>query len=255
MGTIGVEEVETRLGGAERCVARERERTIAERKALEAFEAKLRELWGRTHAIQQSPPVGAVAVPSDGQLRSIRDAYESTVMAVDHYEEEYGDTYAESLAAEYSPEISAALTRGTTFDDRCRRAVVSANRAAQERRTAFLGLLETEASAIESASDTLSSIADELATLEKNVESERNFGALDAYYMPPERARARLRGTLAERQAALVEQRRSLMRSVRGPDIPSYLYSELPVRHPIVSTAAELLTETDRVERSIAFSH
>ncbi len=111
------------------------------------------------------------------------------------------------------------------------------------------------AASLASASDTLSSIADELATLEKNVESERNFGALDAYYMPPERARARLRGTLAERQAALVEQRRSLTRSACGPDIPSYLYSELSVRHPIVSTAAELLTETDRVERSIAFSH
>jgi hypothetical protein len=98
----------------------------------------------------------------------VREAYESTVMAVPHYDEEYDDTYAESLGAEFDPHVAVALTEGSAFDRRCKDALLSAVAEARTARRSLLAAVDDEA-------ESLSTMADRLADVRARVERAVTF--------------------------------------------------------------------------------
>lgn len=122
-------------------------------------------------------------------LQTIQQAYRETVMAVPHYEREYGDTLEENVAAEFGETLAAHVANGQTIPPPLYDALVEASEQTRNDRRDFLRMLRrerdslqetgTELNQIESRaveldghiaaashSDTLASIDDELATLE-----------------------------------------------------------------------------------------
>ena len=81
----------------------EREKTRRERTAFEAFADRVGRLSASAPTAVASGPQQLVRASggADAQLSAVRDAYRDTVMAVDHYEREYGadaiDTYCISM--------------------------------------------------------------------------------------------------------------------------------------------------------------
>ena len=125
-------DVEDRLDRAATALRRERRRTADELEALGAFAERVREIEAKT-AVAEGNAVTAIGLEAgrtDG-LDAVREAYEATVMSVPHYGQEYDDGYPESLRAEFSPDLAAALTDGTRFNARCKRAVLSVSAAAR----------------------------------------------------------------------------------------------------------------------------
>ncbi len=249
--------VERRFERAETALRRERRRTADEAEALRAFAERVDELTPQT-AVQQGGTVvrTSVAAGTDDGLEAVREAYEATVMSVPHYEAEYGDDYVESLRAEFSPDLAAALTDGERFNARCRRALLSAAAASRSARASLLETLSGEAESLSAAADALDPVADELEGFAARSLSEAPFGTLDAY-------RARL-GVLAEtveavaarRQETLFDQRRETGLPTDAPDVPQYVYQAEPFDYPVMATAAELSAAVDRlcddVERAMA---
>ena len=272
-----------RLRAAEDELRRERRRTQDELEALEAFERRVRSIDATTGSpalagsrrtagvgvgvgMDVGTEAGAGAGPrlspsavSDGGLDRVRDAYEATVMDVSHYAEEYDDTYRRSLAEEFSPDLAAALVDGTTFDGRCKRAVLSAIAESKSARESFLSEIDAEREAIERAAETLSEIAEELEELSAVPFAERSFGALDAYRSRIGVLEDKCEAVSDRRQTTVFEQRRTRRLPADATDMAAYFYQELDVEYPVMSAVAYLLEELTglrlRIERAMASCH
>jgi hypothetical protein len=244
--------IERRLERAATALRRERRRTADEFEALRTFEERVREIETETTVSQGGAVarVGVAAGPTDG-LDSVREAYEETVMSAPHYDEEYGDSYVESLGAELSPDLAAALTDGTRFNARCKRALLSAAGAARSARESLLGTLSGEAESLEAAAEALSPVAEEVADLSARSLSEAPFGTLDAYRARLTVLEENCEAVAEERQATLFEQRRTAGLPTDAPDVPQYVYQELPFDYPVMSAVADLTAAVGRVRDDV----
>ena len=251
-------DVEERSNEAVSALRRERRRITDELEALEAFADRVRSIPTERHTPRNRTPVG-VATEASGTttgLGGVRDAYESTLMSVPHYVEEYDETYVESLAEEFSPDIASALTDGTAFDDRCKRALLSAVETSRSARDSLVDVVDRERKSVLDATSELGDLAAECAELDDLEFGEMRFGTLDAH-------RARLRvmednceALSARRQDAIFDQRRLHRLPADVPDVTVYFYQDLEADYPVMSLVAALLdavaARRRRVEREMS---
>ena len=244
--------VEGRLARAATALRRERRRTADELKALRAFEERVQDIEPETTVSQGGTVARAsvVAGPTDG-LDAVREAYEETVMSVPHYDEEYGDGYVESVRAEFSPDLAAALIDGTRFNTRRKQAVLSSSSASQSARASLLETLSSEADSLEDATESLAPLAEELAEFSARSLSEAPFGTFDAY-----RARLAVLEETCEsvadgRQSTLFEQRRTTGLPADAPDVPQYVYQGLGFDYPVMAVVADLSAAIERIRADV----
>jgi len=103
---------------AERALAEERTRTDEERQAMEAFAAAVRNISPTVAPTRESHQALQVRAGSNTTaFDSIRAAYRSTFMAVAHYEEDYDETYVESITEEFGPDVAVLLATGMEFTE------------------------------------------------------------------------------------------------------------------------------------------
>lgn len=235
----------------------ERRRLVDEREAFRAFEQHIRTLDGQCTPTQTNPATHLAVTGDPRGLRAVQSAYESTVMAVPHYEEEYDESFTEHVTGEFGPQIGTLLTQGSVLDTRAKQTVLGAASQAQEKREALITALEAEEESLVPASRELCSVVDELPEYEQAVFSDSQFGTLDAYRSRLTVLEQTCETVVDERQAALVEQRGQLSLPIEGPDIPTYLYQHMETTYPVVSTAAALLERIDtlktEVERALIY--
>jgi len=152
-------------------VETENERTTAERDAFATFADYLSGLDVSSielHDVDpQYSPAQALVAPertrhADSQLARVRDTYRETVMGVPHYQEDYGDSLLGSLAEEFGPEITAAVTTTDQLTAPLRNRLIEATHEARESRHALLQGLKHEHSALEAADETLTRLGADL---------------------------------------------------------------------------------------------
>jgi len=231
-------------------------RTVAEE--VEAFGAFL----DRIEDIEPTHPApagGVCAVNHRGGgdgLDVVRSAYEDTVMSVPHYDEEYGDTYRESVVAEFGPEIGAALTDGPHLQPHFKRAVVGKAQQCREERRRFLEMLETEGESIETVGGGLCDIRAELRTFDSDPPSAGQYGALEAEWRRLDLLGGKIDDLAADRQRAIIRQRRTFIGLTSAPDVPTYLYQEYDEEYPLLAECVELRervrTNKSNRERALA---
>jgi hypothetical protein len=102
--------------------------------------------------------------PATATTREICAAYQDMVMALIHYDDVYGDSLAESLADEFGPDITTALTEEMPVTTLLQQHVCTAATHAAGERAAFLETLATERSALETAQETLATLVHQAAT-------------------------------------------------------------------------------------------
>lgn len=220
-----------------RCLHQERRRTVAERDAFEAFADRVRDVQPVTATTAPTPLVDRTA---SGSLESIRDAYRQTVMAVPHYEEEYGQGYATDVADELGPDVAAALTGTRDLDERTKRAVLLATAGSRRRREALLEVLGAERASVDAAAPRLRPIADELESLSSVDLGSESFGALDAYRVRTDALAERCDAVAAARQADLRDHRTAITVPCGAAALPRYLYGGFDDTFPLLAYVAAL---------------
>ncbi|MFB6126444.1 MAG: hypothetical protein ABEJ79_03985 [Halolamina sp.] len=243
------------VSGVRRRLRTERRRTTDEYEALGAFAERVRAL---------DPEPGRPTTPgvvsarrqrrSGSALTTVRDAYRATVMSVPHYDEEYGDPYERSLAAEFGPEVAIALTEGSAFDRRCEAALLEAIGQARAEREGWIDVLDEEAESVDRVAGDLRAVADGVASLSDvadDPDGPDDAGVRDAY--------ARRLDVLVDRADRAVESRletvRRHRRAAAGPDAftpQAFLYRPFDDRHPLLSLAATLRRCADGVRAALS---
>ena len=237
-----------RIDDARSAVAAERSCVAAEHDAFEAFDRRVADL--PTVAATSTPPLLTDPRPSGQSLERVRTAYEETVMSVPHYEAEYGDTVAESLAVEFGEDLGAALVGGTALTPEFRDAVRAAAAAARREREEFLTVLDREDTSLARAAADVAELRTDLDVLDDRPLSERSFDDLHTLWEAVRDVEARIEGINMRRQETIRGYRNEL------PGVPTdfaeYLYADRPTNYPVLATVADLGSETSRARRRVA---
>ena len=242
-------------------VQAERRRCAGERKSFEAFRSALAdvETVGRVESVAAGESAGPAAVhtvgasrtrPNDG-VRQVCEAYRRTVMAVPHYDEEYGEPLAENLAQEFGADVATAIANASVLTDDLRDAVDDAAAASRTERDEFVGLLDREKSSLRAVERRLDEAADRLDALDPRERSPtgEEFDELRERYEAVQDLRERLDELAADRQRTLTAHRRTL--SDRVPSVTEFLYPDADERFPVLASVAEAGERLDGVERRI----
>lgn len=246
------------LEGARETVRVERRRTADERAAFASFRSRLDAIPATTAAgvtadrrFDGPQPIGYETPRMGTELLAVRDAYQSTVMSVPHYEEEYNDTYAASLAAEFGPELAAALTCESALHEHVRRSVLDQTTTAIETRDEFETVLEREQASVRAASEELRSLDDSVASLGETAVDRLDFGGLDAHRARLEVLERRCDEVATTRQRERVAVEQSMHFDGETDDVQTYLYQDLPVTYPVLAAVAAVGRRIDAVRRDV----
>ncbi|MBP2251770.1 hypothetical protein J2754_002102 [Halarchaeum solikamskense] len=233
---------------ARRAIEREREVLDAERDAFGAFARRVDALG--TTDTAGDPYGGLLAGRGDGRASSgVREAYAETVMAVPHYDAEYGESYREHLAAEFGPALAAALRDEPGLPAFLQQQVVAAARDAEESRAAVVVALDRERDALDSAAAALADVETERAVVDSRPFASCERAALVRLRDDLDDLAARCESLAERRQAGDLRPERQVPASFDAPGFEEYVYGETGTTYPVLSAIAR---ESERVERTRA---
>lgn len=235
-------------------VRKESNELQAERDAFDAFIDEVDAIAPKKHSRASDPQQSGIifSTPKETGLQEVRQAYEETVMMVSHYEKEYGDTIAESLTKEFSPEIASQLLAGRIFTPLVKEQLMEAARQSRREREQFLSTLESEQEALHAAQTKLEDIDAELERIIGRVQSGHSLNKLIESYNNLTDAEETCKTILDERQHQRVDGHAATPPRVEIADIYSYLYSSLPVTYPVLADTIELLERLQQTQKRLA---
>lgn len=230
---------------AEEIVETEREYIQAEIEAFDRFLVRVADIPSEVRTVSSTQAttvqsVGSTAGGAAGRLDALTAAYRETVMAVPHYDEEYGDTLAESLSAEFGPTLAVQLVGGSALSGTTREAVIEAARERRDNRHRLRRALDEERTSLRETGERLESVEREYTSIAERVTGKlgsAELGELDS----------RLEG-LEQECTDLVDRRQQHVRKYAGPfrwdedcTLIDYLYAEMAPATPVIRTAGTVL--------------
>jgi hypothetical protein len=226
-----------------------------EQEAFERFLARVRETGAmgpgavRGEGTGGSTLLAAAETRPSERLRAVRTAYRETVMAVPHYEREYGDTLQGSVAAELGETLAGHVADGQVLTPALYDALVEASERARDDRGDFLRHLDQERESLREVGAELNEIESRLAELARRVDDaprSTHLGQLDETLAGLERQCT----DLANRRQATIHGRSvRKIAGLEGASLLQYLYaSRIETVTPVLSDVAACL-ETIRHQR------
>lgn len=235
---------------------RERTRTRAEYDAFDRFIAEVQSVTPQPIASAAEPAGSAPIIqrqiePEGAAATEVEAAYRETVMAVPHFEEDYGETIAQHMQAELSEEIAHATLDGNGFGPHVKRGLLEAAADARERRADFLDLLDEECSSLERHAERLSGIEQDVERATAPLCADQSFDDLRSQRETLQDCRAAIQSLLDERQTDRTKGKNAVLRLNRDLDLQEYLYAPLEVTYPVFAEAARLLSQIDVAIRHV----
>lgn len=193
------------------------------------------------------------------ELGTIRNAYEDTVMSTSFYETEYGDTYEESIRAEFGPDIATALTQSDDLSPVAKEVLLEKIEQVRREREALIETCEREHASVDKAATVLKPIDEELQSVESMSFDDQGFGALEAHRARLLTLKNNCEHAATTRQATIHHHRTKYRLPIDAPDISEYLYEEFETGYPILCLCSDLAQRIEntrlRVERAMSTGH
>lgn len=237
-------------------VREERSRTATEQEAFSRFARAVARLDATGPAVQLGPTQGATTAvsaamaPRNRGLDAVRSAYEDTVLAMDHYEEEYDEPLAEHMRQELGEEVATAVDQNQQLTPPLQQALVARAREAAVDRERLMSRLDRELESLEAAEDELSAVAEAVETTESRPLAQRSFPELMDEWHRLGELESRLRRLLSRRQETR-ESPRVDADGVGPPSLNAYLYAPLGTRFPVLADATSLADHVKEVRRRV----
>lgn len=174
-------------------------------------------------------------------LREVRTAYRETVMAVSHYDREYGETLAEHAVAELGETVAAQLVSGAAPAPVVKRAVVGAAGEARDNRKQLVAVLTRERDSLQAVKTDLDEVERTVYELGRQVSDTTRSGELAAIDADLEAAEQRCTDLLNRRQELLHGRSTAAVSGVEADSLVRYLYGSLETPCPALADIAACL--------------
>mgnify|MGYP007116776427 CR=1 FL=1 len=253
MGTARTEQdIERRVSSAQDELSKESCRITDEIEAFEQFVGRLEAIPASSD--QLSSPRGMSTLkeqPSGSGADKLREAYESTVMAVPHFSDDYDETFYENLTAEFGPELAAMIHQADHIDDRCKSTIETLCSNAIQERENLAETIQAEQEAIETCYSKLLDIAVEIDSLSTTEFAAADFGGLEAYWTRLQTLEISCDTIAGDRQEIIKMHDRAVGSVNTEASLTHYLYEELPEMYPILASIGILGTELTTIQSEI----
>ncbi|NHN40484.1 hypothetical protein G9C85_02380 [Halorubellus sp. JP-L1] len=262
----------SRLYDAADALAAERERTRLERDAFATFVDSVASIDPQNPGLTDGGPT-TVDAGHGGTLSHVVDAYRDTVLAVPHYDDEYDDTLAEHMAAEFGDDVALAVRNGAILSPQLQQTLCARGTQAKQRRDRLLSAIDAEDDSLSACTRTLREIDDDLDAVEADVAAvdrvvdDATTGAdADVPASTVDREdlvhdwhtvhgrREELVSLLESRQSAIHEQRHVVGQGDGPTALYEYVYDALPSSYPVLSVGTHLLERTRSLRRNVSRS-
>lgn len=231
----------------------ERDRLLAERRAFERFVRRVEEIEP-VDATGTTVPAGATASMSHSiggdELSAVEEAYRETVMSVDHYDDDYGESLRQNMAAELGADVTTAVIDGQRFHPQLKVAIMTKSTEAYETRTNVLRDIDDEAAEIGSAREEVQSVEATLERLDSRSLLNKSFEELRDDYADLCDLEADCESLLADRQGT-VTAREPSPEPDEGHDFHAYLYDPLGVSYPVLAATLSTLSTVRSARRRV----
>lgn len=217
----------------------------AERDAFEAFLARLNRIQvdGQDTTQMDGAPTALTALDASTwtNLQSIQRAYRETVMAVPHYEREYGDTLRENLTVELGETVATYVMDGQILSPMCRDTLRQATVQCVDERGDFLRLLRKERESLDSIADELNDIEGRAIELNNRIDAGTTSAQLASIDEKLQYTKQRC-GDLATRRQEQIHNRRNIQFSgIDSISLSQYLYTDMETVTPALTDIAACL--------------
>lgn len=224
-----------------------------ERNAFERFLRRVEQVQVGTAAggsVGRTAPEGSGAAPAQATLvasdapdglREVRTAYRQTVMAVSHYDREYGESLAEHAAAELGEPVAAQLVSGAAPATVVKRAVVGAAREARDSRKELVAVLGRECDSLQGVKTDLGDLEQSVYELGRRVTEATRSSELAAIDADLGAAEQRCTDLLNRRQKLVHGRSAAAVSGVEADSLVRYLYAGLETHCPALADIAACL--------------
>ena len=242
--------VPTNIRGAVTALRRECDAIAAERRALASFADRVEELptsqlWG------QSAGGGVVTTPTQPTgkgMAAVEAAYRETVMAVDHYEADYGEPFGEHLASEFGEEVAGAVLANERLSPQVQNVLLSEAHEACLKREQYVDALSAERDRLEAAGETFETVSERCDDADGQRLRRRSFEELRDRLERVSTERERLSEAVLARQEQIHEGVTFGWYRQDAESVYSYLYEELDVTYPVLADGSDLLERLRHIE-------
>lgn len=234
----------TRIPEALGRVQEERSRTGAEREALGAFATRLETMATDTQPSPKQPGRGRLGLSEDSSqsgvaMERVRDAYRETVMATEHYQEDYGESLGANVTGEFGPDLATAIVHGETLTPQLQQTLIAASHTAVNERNSYLQTLTTEHKSLQTAKRHLHTHSETLDRLRDHLKTPEPFSALIETHAHLENLTADCTRLLEDRQATLTNQ----PHDDHHHHLTEYLYRDYPWTYPVLADTLDCHTK------------
>lgn len=239
---VGIAGVLSHLYAADDHLERELREVIAEREAYRAFARAVDRISvDQTAAATTATPQTVQALDRRGaSVKEIRRAFENTVMAVDHYEDTYGEPWDAHLTNEFESTVVSSLRNGGRVNEPIKNALTRGGLEAASRRDDLVRVLSGEQSALDDATSTIDAVDSTLDELDEVPLPERSFEDLAETHETLASLDDRVDHLTRRRQREIHRESRSPGWESKEVTLQEYLYCSLPVTYPVLHAAVEL---------------
>ena len=227
---------------------------VAEQEALSAFTSRVEALSTAGPASTvEGGGVGVVGATNGGPggMADLRDAYRETVMAVEHYDRDYGESFPVNIANEFGDGVAGAVLANDTLSPQVKRAVIASAEEGTTRRDRYLDTLDAERERLTEAGDALDTAANRCSELDGDRLRRRSFENLQRRFERLDAERETLESVLERRQEQVQEgvtfgwQRRD------SESVYRYLYRDIDATYPVLADGTRVLARMDEVENRL----
>jgi len=233
------EKVTERLCAASDAVQTESQRIEDEIEAFEVFETELQRISITPQKpLQSSTLVDLTTHSSPPMTETIQEPYQSTVMAVPHYEEDYGESFFENLSAEFGPELVTLIDNAECFDRRLKSIIETHTQESITERENLATTISAEQEAIERIAAQLQKVATQVESLQSSEYAADDFCSLESHWRQLETLEAKCDTIAAERQATIRTLERKAGTQNDQISLNEYLYQDLQHDYPVLASIA-----------------
>jgi hypothetical protein len=236
------------LKRAESLLTRERRRTRAERRAFEEFGTRVEAIAASGGTGDRAPSAPLVRSPTDAAHREVTEAYRETVMAVPHYDDEFGEPLAANMRAELGVDVATALLDGGQFSAPVKEWVLETASEMVAQRDRYLAVTDAEAASLSDSRARLASLHEAVRDC-RSPPAEDQFADLRATWNRLTELRADCDQLLRERQAWLQNRASSGTSKSNRWEVLAYLYGPLSASFPVLDAGVAVVACIDRQRR------
>ncbi|MFB6134625.1 MAG: hypothetical protein ABEJ55_06520 [Halanaeroarchaeum sp.] len=249
---VGVVGVLSYLSDATDRLDREIVEVEAERDAYLAFADAVDDIQVSTSTATMTGPSTVQAVEqATTSVAPVRSAFESTVMAVDHYDEQYDESWLQHLSAELDADLATTLRDRRAINRPIKQALHQRSLEAAAKRAELLDVLAPERRSLEDAERSVSDVLSRLDGLDDRPLRRKSFEELRRDHDALGEQAAVIEATAERRQRTIHRENRDRSWGTSDVMLQEYLYGGLDATFPALSVTTTVLDRIGIARRRV----